>query len=137
MLKSYSELIELESFEERFRYLKLSGMVAHETFGGHRYVNQALYRSPEWKRTKNNIILRDYGCDLGVPGYEIHEKFIIHHINPITLEQIVNRDPIIFDPENLITTRLITHNAIHYADESILCIRPTERSANDQCPWKI
>lgn len=135
-LKRYSELIQLPTFQERFRYLELKGKVAEDTFGSHRYLNQALYRSREWKNLKRQIILRDNGCDLGVEGFEINESFIVHHINPITLEQIQRRDPLIFDPENLITTRLITHNAIHYGDESILCMGPVERHANDTCPWR-
>lgn len=135
-IKTYSELITLQTFEERFNYLKLDGKVGIETFGYDRYLNQILYNSQEWKSCRRDIIIRDNGCDLACDGYEIHGRILIHHINPITLEDIVNRNPIIFDPENLITTTHNTHNAIHYGDESLLTTAPIERSKNDTCPWR-
>lgn len=136
MIKSYSELITLPTFEERFRYLKLDGVVGRETFGYDRYLNQILYSSGEWKRFRNGIIVRDNGCDLGCEGYDIFERALVHHINPITIEDVLNRSPMIFDPENAITTTHNTHQAIHYSDEGLLIRAPTERTRNDTCPWK-
>lgn len=137
-MKTYSELSKLETFEERFNYLKLDGKIGQETFGYDRYLNQILYRSGKWKRVRDNVIIRDNGCDLGIDGHEIYGAAIIHHMNPITIEQIENRDPIIFDEEFLITTVLKTHNAIHYGDDSIIKTRfgTLERKANDTIPWK-
>ena len=135
-IRCYSELIALPTFKERFEYLKLSGKVGMDTFGHDRYLNQILYRSPEWKRFRNRIIIRDNGCDLGVEGRDIVGKIIIHHINPITVEDVLNRNPMIFDEENVISTQHITHNAIHYGDEDLLMKDPIERTANDTCPWK-
>ncbi len=134
--KYYSELIRLTRFIDRYRYLKLNGKVGDETFGYDRYLNQILYQSSEWRRFRRNIVIRDNGCDLATPGYEIQGKILIHHINPITLRDIEQRDPKVFDPENVISTSLITHNAIHYGDESILITEPIMRSPNDTCPWK-
>lgn len=134
--KRYSELKHLETFEEKFNYLKLAGSIGKETFGFDRYLNQILYRSEEWKQLRQKIILRDNGCDLGVHGYEIFSKPIIHHINPITLEELLANDPKIFDPENLITTTLQTHNAIHYGSYENIKQEPVERSANDTSPWR-
>lgn len=136
MIKTYSELIELQTYIERFNYLKLGGRVGIETFGYDRYLNQILYQSSEWKRFRRDIILRDNGCDLGTEGYEIYGKILVHHINPITVEDVVNRKPIIFDPENVISCSLNTHNAIHYGDEELLVTGPVTRSKNDTCPWK-
>ena len=127
----------LSTFIERYRYLKLGGSVGKETFGYDRYLNQALYRSPEWKRFRRDIIIRDNGCDLGCEGYEIVGKILIHHIEPITIEDVIKRNPRIFDPENTISTQLMTHNAIHYGDESLLITEPVVRKPNDTCPWKI
>lgn len=135
-IKTYSEMITLPTFEERFEYLKIGGFVGKETFGYDRYLNQVLYNSPEWKKCRQKIIIRDNGCDLGCEGYEIHGRIIIHHINPITLEDILKRSPKIFDPDNLITTVHNTHNAIHYGDRDLLLIAPIERSRNDTCPWR-
>lgn len=137
-LRTYSELITLNSFEERFNYLKLNGNVGLDTFGYDRYLNQALYRSKEWKDTRNIVILRDGGCDLAFPGHDIFDKrrVIIHHMNPITPQMIIDRDPVIFNPEFLITTIHRTHNAIHYGDEEQIQKGPIVRSANDTCPWK-
>ena len=135
-IKSYSELITLPTFEERFEYLRLNGTVGSETFGHDRYLNQTLYRSPEWKRFRHKIIIRDNGCDLACEGYEIYEKVLIHHINPITVKNILERNPMVFDPENVVCTILNTHNAIHYGDESLIIKAPITRSKNDTCPWR-
>lgn len=136
-MKTYSELSKLNTFAERFNYLKLDGVIGEDTFGYERYLNQILYKSTEWRRTRNNIIIRDGGCDLGVEGYEIHGQVIIHHMNPISIEQVKNRDPIIFDEDLLICTCLRTHNAIHYGDDSIIktTFGTLERKANDTKLW--
>ena len=138
MIRSYSELIQFETFEERFEYLKLNGVVGKETFGYDRYLNQILYHSSEWRSFKNGIIIRDNGCDLGCEGFEIPKKvrIYIHHINPVTVEDIINRNPIVMDPENVITTVHKTHLAIHYGDKDQLVTSPVTRSANDMCPWR-
>ncbi len=136
IIKTYSEMITLPTFLERYRYLKLGGRVGVETFGYDRYLNQILYRTAEWKRFRRDIILRDNGCDLGCEGYEILDKILVHHVNPITVEDVLRNDPKIFDPENAISTRLMTHNAIHYGDENLLPIEQIERTPNDTCPWK-
>ena len=136
MIRTYSELIQLPTFEERFEYLRLDGSVGQATFGYDRYLNQILYNSPEWKRFRRDIIIRDNGCDLACKGYEIRGRIIIHHINTISIEDIVNRNPMVFDPENVITTTHNTHNAIHYGDKELLVTVPIERSANDTCLWK-
>ena len=135
-IRTYSELITIPTFEERFEYLKLNGSVGLETFGHDRYLNQILYNSPEWRRFRPEIIVRDNGCDLACEGYEIFGKILIHHINPITAKDILNRNPKVFDPENVITTVHNTHNAIHYGDENLLIMAPIERSRNDTCPWR-
>lgn len=137
MNRSYLELIELKTFEERFEYLRLDGVVGVETFGSSRQLNQALYQSYEWKKIRDMIILRDNGCDLGIEGRDIFEHAYIHHLNPITKKQIIDRDPILFDPNNLITVSYQTHQAIHYGDKSILMLDPVERFANDVAPWRI
>lgn len=137
MIRTYSELIRLPTFLDRFRYLQLGGQVGVETFGYDRYLNQILYRTAEWKRFRNEIIIRDNGCDLACEGYEIvGQRILVHHINPITVEDVLKRDPKVFDPENVITTVLNTHNAIHYGDESLLLRGPIERKPNDTCPWR-
>ena len=135
-IRTYSELITIPTFEERFEYLKLNGSVGLETCGHDRYLNQILYNSPEWRRFRPEIIVRDNGCDLACEGYEIFGKILIHHINPITAKDILNRNPKVFDPENVITTVHNTHNAIHYGDENLLITAPIERSRNDTCPWR-
>lgn len=135
-IKTYSELISLPTFKERFEYLKIGGSIGEETFGYDRYLNQILYRSDEWRKFRSDIIIRDDGKDLACEDYEVGTRAIVHHINPITVEDVLNRDPKIFDPENVITTSLNTHNAIHYGDESLLILEPIERSMNDTCPWK-
>ena len=136
MIRSYSELSKLKTFEERFKYLQLKGSVGKDTFGHDRYLNQMLYNSQEWKSIRNKIIIRDNGCDLACEGFEIYGQILIHHINPISVEDIIDRSPKVFDPENLITTVHNTHNAIHYGDASLLITAPIERSKNDTCPWK-
>ncbi len=136
MILSYSELITLPTFEERYRYLRRSGIVGEETFGSHRYLNQTLYRSPEWRQVRNNVIIRDNGCDLGMEGYEIRDRVYIHHINPITMDDILDRSPVIFDMDNLICVSFNTHQAIHYGDESLLpIISFTERTPGDTKLW--
>ena len=135
MLKTYSELIRFSTFKDRFDYLKLNGSVGAETFGYDRYLNQALYRSYEWRKFRRDIIARDRGCDLGVDGFDIKSRLIVHHINPITLEQIENRDPVIFDPNNVICVSHNTHEAIHYGDESLLPKDPIMRFSGDTKLW--
>ena len=131
--KTYSEL---PTFIERFHYLKIGGRVGEDTFGHDRYLNQILYRSSEWKRFRRGIILRDNGMDLACDGYEMVGSIIVHHIDPITIDDVLRRDPKIFDPENVVSTWLRTHNAIHYGDESLLYADPIERTPNDTCPWR-
>jgi len=135
-VKTYQELITFDNFEDRFNYLKLSGRIGDETFGSNRWVNQIFYKSREWLSFRDRVIRRDNGCDLGVEGREIFGPILIHHINPITLEDIVERDPKVFDMNNVITTMLSTHNAIHYSDAGILVLDPVERTQNDTCPWR-
>lgn len=139
-IKRYSELILLPTFEERFEYLKLKGSVGVETFGFNRYLNQALYNSHEWKSFRRKIILRDsfkdHACDLGIADRAIGGIVILHHINSLTEEDILNRDPKIFDEENIISCSLNTHNAIHYGDSSLLIKEPIMRFPNDTCPWR-
>ena len=135
-IKTYSELIELESFLDRYRYLKLGGQVGVDTFGFDRYLNQQFYKLKEWKLTRAKVIVRDLGCDLGVEGLDISGTIIVHHINPITINDVKNRNPILLDPEYLISTQLNTHNAIHYGDESLLISStPLERRPNDTTLW--
>lgn len=136
MDKSYSELLQLPTFRERFEYLRIGNGVAHESFGWRRHLNQALYHSPEWRRFRDRIIIRDNGCDLACEGYEIFEPIIIHHINPITYDDILNRAPCVFSPENAICVRDRTHKAIHYGDVPLPMNDLTVRSPNDTCPWK-
>lgn len=135
-IKCYSELIQLNTFEERYRYLKLDGRVGEDTFGFDRYLNQIFYRSQKWKRIRNEVIIRDNGCDLGVEGHEIHGRILIHHMNPITLKDIERESEFLLDPEYLISTIHNTHNAIHYGDEKLLIVAPIVRARNDTCPWR-
>lgn len=135
-IRTYSELITLPTFKERFEYLRLNGIVGKDTFGFDRYMNQIFYKSREWQSLRNQIIIRDNGCDLGVDGYEIHGKILIHHMNPITLDDIVERNDYLLNPDFLISTMLTTHNAIHYGDEKLIDKEPIERSKNDTCPWR-
>ena len=137
MDKSYSELSKLKTLEERYEYLRTYSKIGEETFGGHRILNQKLYTSnPLWNSIRRKIIIRDNGFDLGLEGYSIVGKIIVHHINPLTKEQLLNFDPCIFDPENLISCSHNTHNAIHYGDKSLLPQDPIERKPNDTCPWR-
>lgn len=136
MIRTYSELIKLKTFKDRFEYLKMDGIVGEETFGFDRYMNQIFYKSREWTSVRRAVIIRDNGCDLGVEGYEIHGKILIHHMNPINLSDIVHKTDELLNPDYLITTVLSTHNAIHYGDASLLPALPIERRANDTCPWK-
>lgn len=137
IIRTYSELIKLETFEERFHYLELSGTVGAETFGFDRYLNQNFYTSDEWKRLRNQIIIRDNGCDLGVPGYDIHTVILIHHMNPISVKDVLAHNDFLINPEYLIATRLSTHNGIHYGDNSILqSYSVIERRPGDTCPWR-
>lgn len=136
MTKSYTEMMKLQTFEERYNYLKLDGAVADITFGGARWVNQLLYRSKEWKSVRRDIIIRDNGCDLGIEGREILDKILVHHINPLTLEDVEENRPCIYDPNNLVCTTHTTHNAIHYSDEEHLIKLNPDRTPGDTCPWK-
>jgi hypothetical protein len=139
IIRTHSELITLPTFEERFEYLQLKGRVGEETFGFDRLINQFFYqRSKLWDEIRQYVIVRDNGCDLGVPGHEFYkgEKIFVHHMNPITLEDIENESDFLLDPEYLISTRLNTHNAIHYGDISLLTTKPIERTKNDMCPWR-
>lgn len=138
IIRTYSELITLETFEERFLYLKLDGSIGEDTFGFDRYLNQLFYRSPEWKQVRNFVITRDMGCDLAISDHEIiNQQILIHHMNPLTKEDIINKSDYLLNPEYLICTTKRTHNAIHYGDERILDpIAPIVRTKNDQCPWR-
>lgn len=136
-IRTYSELSKLNTFRERYEYLKLDGAVGEETFGFDRYINQMFYKSEEWKRIRNYVITRDNGCDLGIQDRKIVDSVIlVHHMNPITKEDIINKNEILLDPEYLITTIKPTHDAIHYGDESLLAEDLVIRSKNDTCPWK-
>lgn len=136
MKRTYSELIKLPTFEERYRYLRIGGVVGEDTFGHARMLNQIFYRSPEWKRFRREIIIRDNGCDLAMDGWVIRDKIYIHHLNPITLDDIRNRNSNLLDPENAVVVSFGTHQAIHYGDESMLAIGFTERKPNDTIPWR-
>lgn len=135
-IRTYSELIQIPTFEERFEYLKLMGQVGNETFGFDRYLNQQFYRSREWKDLRHHIFMRDNGCDLGVEGRDICGRFLIHHMNPISIEDITDSTEYLLNPEFLITVTSNTHNAIHYGDRSLLTTEPIVRSKNDTCPWR-
>lgn len=136
MTKTYSELITISTFEERFRYLQMNGLVGHSTFGSKRQLNQILYKTPEWLSVRNKVIIRDDGCDLGIPDREIAGRVLVHHIDPITIDDILNRDPKVFDMNNLICVSHMTHEAIHYGSENLLIKDPVERRKNDTCPWR-
>ena len=135
-IRTYSELITLPTFEERYKYLKLDGIVGEETFGFDRYLNQIFYKSKEWRSIRDYVITRDNGCDLGIEGHEIFGKILIHHMNPISKNDILERSDLLLNPEYLICTIKNTHDAIHYGDENLLIITPPERTKNDTCPWK-
>lgn len=136
MIRTYTELIQIPTFLERFRYLKLNGHVGEELFGYSRYLNQVFYQSDRWKKTRRGIILRDHGCDLGMEDHEIFGTVHVHHMNPLTLQQIKSNDPCLIDPEQLICVSERTHRAITLGDESLLPQELAERKPNDTCPWK-
>ena len=135
-IKTYSELIQLPTFKERFRYLKLGGKVGEETFGFDRYLNQKFYKSKEWLSVRDYVIIRDNGCDLAMEDRPIESRIIIHHLNPITRDDIINQTEFLLNPEYMICTIKRTHDAIHYGDESLLFDAPIERTKNDTCPWR-
>lgn len=136
-IKTYSQVIQLPTFEERFRYLKLTGRIGEDTFGFDRHINQRFYKSKEWLRVRDFVIVRDNGCDLGIRDREIQGRIIIHHMNPIRVNDIVDASDYLLNPEYLICISDITHKAVHYGDESLLISsRLTERSMNDTCPWR-
>lgn len=136
VVRTYSELIQLKTFEERYRYLKLNGFVGRDTFGFDRYMNQIFYRSEEWRQIRDYVIVRDNGCDLGMKGHDIRGKILIHHMNPITVSDIRDSTDQLLNPEYLICVTHTTHNAIHYGNEDLLVVAPIARFANDTCPWK-
>ena len=136
MIRTFTELSNLQTFEDRFRYLQLNGTVGKETFGFDRFINQEFYRSTEWKAVRDLVILRDNGCDLGAEGREIYGKIYIHHMNPVNPKDIQTKSEFLLNPEYLITTTHATHNAIHYGDETLLIKAPANRSKYDTCPWK-
>lgn len=136
IIRTYNELMLLPTFEERFEYLKLSGIVGEETFGFDRWINQKFYRSTEWKHIRDQVIIRDNGCDLGIEGREIYGKILIHHMNPISKKDILERTDLLLNPMYLISVTKQTHDAIHYSDDSILMKDPIVRSKNDTCPWR-
>ena len=135
-IRTYSELILLPTFEERFKYLQLNGRVGDDTFGFDRYINQNFYKSADWKRIRDQIIIRDKGCDLALEGYEIYGRILIHHMNPITVKDVELSTEYLMNPEYLICVTHNTHNAIHYGDEKLLMKGPVVRTKNDTCPWK-
>ena len=137
MIRSYTELSKIKTFEDRFEYLKLQGTVGKDTFGYDRYLNQVFYKDPAWKHVRDKVIIRDGGCDLGIEDRLIGNRIIVHHMNPITIEDILNREPWIMNPEFLICTSNNTHQAIHYSDKKLLLSMPIDRKPNDTCPWKV
>lgn len=136
-IKTYSELIALPTFEERYEYLRLNGRVGEDTFGFDRYLNQNFYRSAEWRHIRDRVIVRDNGCDLAIDDRIIYGKILIHHMNPITDKDLFNLSDILLDPEYLICVSHNTHNAIHYGDGERLAKDPIVRTKNDTCPWKL
>lgn len=136
IIRTYSELIILPTFEDRYRYLRLNGEVGKDTFGFDRYINQQFYRSKEWQRIRDEVIIRDNACDLGMERYEIHGRIYVHHMNPIMVRDIQSNSDYLMNPEFLICTTHRTHNAIHYGDENLLARAPIERTKNDTCPWR-
>ena len=135
-IRTYSELIKIPTFEERYEYLKLGGRVGEETFGFDRYLNQVFYKSKEWRSVRDYVINRDNGCDLGMKGHEIFGRILIHHMNPISKEDILRRSDFLLNPDYLISTIKNTHDAIHYSDKDLLIVAPIERTKNDTCPWR-
>lgn len=136
MIRTYQELRRLRTFEERYRYLRLFGVVGEATFGYDRCLNQMLYTSKRWGKSRDDVIIRDKGCDLGIEGHEIYNRILVHHMNPITIEDVEMDRDYVYDPEYLICTVLNTHNAIHYGDGSLLPKLSIERRQNDTCPWR-
>ena len=136
IIRTYSELITLPTFEERYEYLKLGGKIGEETFGFDRYLNQTFYKTDEWRAVRDFVIIRDGGCDLAMEDREIHGRILVHHMNPIRAEDILSRSKYLLDPEYLICTIKNTHDAIHYGDRSLLLTTPIERRINDTCPWR-
>lgn len=135
-IKTYSELMTLSTFEKRYKYLRLGGKVGEDTFGFDRYLNQIFYKDQEWLNIRDKVIIRDNGCDLGIPDREIYGRILVHHMNPITKEDILTRSKYLLNPDYLICTSKNTHDAIHYGDSSILLKNTIERTKNDTCPWK-
>lgn len=135
-IRTYSELITLPTFEDRYKYLRLRRKVGEETFGFERYLNQSFYKSDAWLSVRDKVIIRDLGCDLGIEGREIHGRIIVHHMNPITKVDIMDQTELLLDPEYLICTTKNTHDAIHFSDENLLVKDPIVRTKNDTCPWK-
>lgn len=135
-IRRYSELITISDYIERFKYLKLGSKVGIETFGSDRYLNQYFYKTEEWRQIRKEVIIRDGGFDMGMPGYPIMGQIYIHHITPVTEDDLLNRSPLLLDPDNLISVSLLTHNAIHYSDESLLPRPFIERQPNDTVPWR-
>ena len=136
IIRTYSELSKLKTFEERYRYLRLNGKVGEETFGFDRWLNQRFYKDPEWLSIRDKVIIRDNGCDLGIKDRKITGRIIVHHMNPITKEDILQRSDFLLNPDYLICTVKNTHDAIHYGDDSLLINEFVERSRNDTCPWR-
>lgn len=136
LIRSYRELIRIPDYYDRYEYLRLNGIVGESTFGWHRYINQMLYKSKRWKSTRDKVIIRDNGCDLGHPDFQIYDKILIHHMNPITIEDVEEDRDCVYDLDGLICVAFNTHNAIHYGDRSLLPALPIERRPGDTCPWK-
>lgn len=136
MIKTYSELIQLKTLEDRYRYLRIGGRVGEETFGFDRWMNQVFYKDPRWRDIRDEVITRDNGCDLGLEGYDIHGKIFVHHMNPVTKDDILHNFDSLLNPEFLISTSKRTHDAIHYGNEDLLPQSPIVRTRNDTCPWK-
>lgn len=136
MIKTYSELIRFKTLEERYQYLRIGGRVGEETFGFDRWMNQVFYKDPRWRDIRDEVITRDNGCDLGLEGYDIHGKIFVHHMNPVTKDDILYNFDSLLNPEFLISTSKRTHDAIHYGNEDLLPQSPIVRTRNDTCPWK-
>lgn len=135
-IRTYSNLVQFDTFKDRFNYLSLKGVPAEETFGFDRYLNQQFYQSREWKKIREEVILRDLGCDLAMYGFDIVGKIIVHHMNPIAIRDLYNFTDILLNPEYMVCVSQLTHNAIHYGDESLLYSEPITRKQNDTCPWR-
>lgn len=135
-IRTYSELMALPTFEARYEYLRLGGRVGAETFGFDRYLNQKFYNSDEWKKLRDYIIIRDNGCDLGIEGRDIPRRILVHHMNPITIDDVNKRSDLLLNPEYLICTSKTTHDAIHYGDKNLLIVEPIVRTPHDTCPWR-